>query len=66
MESLRLAFALYEQTKNNKSTKIHYLVTNLIARNLQKNKRSQKSHSFLQKVSKVIIKTLLDGQKIDL
>ncbi|MDG1509395.1 MAG: ATP-binding protein [Flavobacteriaceae bacterium] len=43
VESLRLAFALFEQTKNNSSTKIHYLVTNLIADIYRKNREHKKA-----------------------
>ena len=55
VESLRLAFALYEQTKNNKSTKIHYLVTNLIAKIYRQNKEHKKAVVFYKKSVRLIL-----------
>ncbi|MDA9353886.1 ATP-binding protein [Flavobacteriaceae bacterium] len=55
VESLRLAFALYEQTKNNKSTKIHYLVTSLIAKIYRQNKEHKKSVVFYKKSLRLIL-----------
>ncbi len=55
VESLRLAFALFEQTKNNKSTKIHYLVTSLIAKIYRQNKEHKKAIVFYKKSVRLIL-----------
>ena len=65
VESLRLAFALYEQTKNNKSTKIHYLVTNLIAKIYRQNKDHKKSVVFYKKSLKLISLNPLYNKELD-
>jgi signal transduction histidine kinase len=54
VEGLRLAFALYEQTKNNNYTKTHYLVTNLIAKIYRQNKEHKKAVVFYKKSLRLI------------
>ncbi|MDG2276110.1 MAG: hypothetical protein P8L28_09750, partial [Flavobacteriaceae bacterium] len=58
VESLRLAFALFEQTKNNSSTKIHYLVTNLIAKIYRQNKEHKRAIVFYKKSLRLILLNL--------
>ncbi|MBT7424604.1 MAG: tetratricopeptide repeat protein, partial [Flavobacterium sp.] len=55
VESLRLAFALYEQTKNNNYTKTHYLVTNLIAKIYRQNKEHKRAVVFYKKSLRLIL-----------
>ena len=55
VESLRLAFALYEQTKNNNYTKTHYLVTNLIAKIYRQNKEHKRAVVFYKKSVRLIL-----------
>ena len=65
VESLRLAFALYEQTKNNKSTKIHYLVTNLIAKIYRQNKEHKKAVVFYKKSVRLILLNTSYNKELD-
>ena len=65
VESLRLAFALYEQTKNNNYTKTHYLVTNLIAKIYRQNKEHKKAVVFYKKSLRLISLISLYNKELD-
>ena len=65
VESLRLAFALYEQTKNNNYTKTHYLVTNLIAKIYRQNKEHKKAVVFYKKSLRLISLNSLYNKELD-
>ena len=65
VESLRLAFALYEQTKNNNYTKTHYLVTNLIAKIYRQNKEHKKAVVFYKKSLRLILLNLSYNKELD-
>ena len=55
VKGLRLAFTLYEQTKNNNYTKTHYLVTHLIAKIYRQNKEHKKAVVFYKKSLRLIL-----------
>ena len=65
VEGLRLAFALYEQTKNNNHTKTHYLVTNLIAKIYRQNKEHKKAVVFYKKSLRLISLNPLYNKEFD-